>query len=106
MSAAFRGAALKVQRLLERAASFIVDTQRWDGIFANLTAWKYAQYELCHRFFSRNFLKIFRTAFSKNAAGWTLLISYDYSLKISKTPFNTLTPGGNKRSYILKQTSN
>ena len=65
MSAAFRGAALKVQRLLERAASFIVDTQRWDGIFANLTAWKYAQYELCHRFFSRNFLKFSEQPFQR-----------------------------------------
>ena len=50
--------------------------------------------------------KFFRAAFSKNTAGGTLLISSDYSIKISRTPFNPLTPGGNKRSYILKKTFN
>ena len=46
-------------------------------------------YELsiCARF-SRNFSKIFGTAFSKNTAGGTLLISSDYSLKTFRTPFN------------------
>ena len=50
--------------------------------------------------------KSFRAAFSKNTADGTLLISSDYSLKISRIPFNPLMPGGNKRSYILKQTFN
>ena len=50
-----------------------------------------------------------RTAFSKNTAGGVLLISSDYSLKIFRAPFNSgeyLITGGNKRSYILKQTFN
>ena len=54
------------------------------------------KYQLCQGCFCRNFLKTFRTAFSKNTAGRVLLISW--------TTFNPLTPGGNKRSYILKQT--
>ena len=45
-------------------------------------------------FFPRNFLKIFRTAFSKNTTGGPLLILCD----CSRTPFNPLTPGGNKSS--------
>ena len=60
----------------------------------------------CCGWFSENFLKIFRTAFSKNTAGGTLLILYVCSLKISRTPFHPLMPGGNKRSYLYKQTSN
>ena len=75
------------------------------SIFANLKAYEYAKYGLCHGGFSRNFLKIFRTAFSKNTADVTLLILCDCSLKISRTPFkNPLMPDGNKSSYILKQT--
>ena len=64
------------------------------------------EYALCHGWFSRNFLNISRTAFSENTAGRMLLISSDYSVKISRTPFNPLTPGDNKRSYIYKQTFN
>ena len=64
------------------------------------------QYVFYPKLFSRNFLKILRIAFSKNTAGGTLLILSDYFLKISRTPFNPLMPGGNKRSYILKQTFN
>ena len=48
--------------------------------------------------------KVFRTAFSKNTAGRTLLILSDYSLKVSRTSFNPLMPG--VESYILKQTFN
>ena len=54
------------------------------------------KYQLCQGCFCRNFLKTLRTAFSKNTAGRVFLIS--------RTTFNPLTPGGNKRSYILKQT--
>ena len=50
--------------------------------------------------------KIFRIAFSNNTAGGTFLISSDFSLKNSRTPFNSLMPGGDKRSYIRSQTSN
>ena len=74
------------------------------GIFANLKACKYAKYELCHRRFCKNFLSIFRTAFSKNTADGMLLILSDCSLKIYRTLFNTLKPGINKGSHILKQT--
>ena len=49
------------------------------------------QYALCYKWFSRNFPKIFRTSLSKNTAGEALLISSDYSLKVSGTPFNPLT---------------
>ena len=42
------------------------------------------------------FAKIFSVAFSKNTAGGTLLILSDYSLKISRVPFNPLMHGGNK----------
>ena len=54
------------------------------------------------------FLEIFRTVFSKNTAGRTLplLISSGCSVKISRISFNPLTLGGNKSSYILKQTFN
>ena len=38
------------------------------------------------------------TAFSKNTAGRTLLISCDCSLKTSRIPFYSLMPGGNKGS--------
>ena len=64
------------------------------------------QYVFYPKLFSRNFLKILRIAFSNNAAGGTPLILSDYFLKISRTPFNPLMPGGSKRSYILKQTLN
>ena len=70
-----------------------------EPIFSIVTSFQYA---LCRRWFSRNFPKIFRTAFSKNAAGATLLISSDYSIKMSITPFNPLAIAGNKRSNILK----
>ena len=46
------------------------------------------------------------SAFSKNTAGGTFVILSDYSLKMSATLFNPLTPDGKKRSYILKQTFN
>ena len=72
-------------------------------IFSIVTSF---QYTLCRRWFSRNFPKIFRTAFSKNTAGATLLISSDYSIKMSITRFNPLAIAGNKRSDILKQTFN
>ena len=52
-----------------------------------------------------NVPKISRTAFPKNTAGGMLLISPDDSLKLSRTPLNSLMPGGNKRPYILIQTS-
>ena len=39
------------------------------GIFANLKACKYAEYELCYGCFSL----IFRTAFSKNTFWWITL---------------------------------
>ena len=45
-------------------------------------------YVPCWKWFSRNFPKIFRTAFSKNTASGMFLISSDYSFKISRTPFN------------------
>ena len=51
------------------------------SIFANLNACKYTEYELCPGWFYTTF---------QNVGGATLLISCD----------------GNKRSYILKQTSN
>ena len=61
------------------------------------------QYVLCHKLFSRNFLKIFRTAFSKNTADGMLLILSRTSFlwNISRTSFNPLTIGGNKNLYIL-----
>ena len=40
------------------------------SIFANLKAYKYAEYELCYGCFSRNFLYIFEIAFSKNTFRW------------------------------------
>ena len=52
------------------------------------------------------FRKIFHNSFLKNTAGQTLLISSDYSFKISRTLFNTLTPGSYKRSYMLKEIFN
>ena len=64
------------------------------------------QYALCSGWFSRSSPKIFRIAFSNNTAGGTFLISSDFSLKNSRTPFNSLMPGGDKRSYIRSQTSN
>ena len=76
------------------------------SIFDNLKVCKCVEYDLCHKCFSRNFLKIFRTAFSNNTAGGTFMILSDGSLKISKTSFNPLMLGSNKRSYILKQTFN
>ena len=48
----------------------------------------------------KEFSEYFRIAFSKIKAGRTGLISSDYSLKISRTPYNHLMPGGDKRSYI------
>ena len=56
------------------------------------------QFVLCPKWFSRNFLKIFRAALSKSTTGRMLLISSDYALKILKTHFNPLMPGGNKMS--------
>ena len=44
--------------------------------------------------------------FSKNTGGGTYLILSDYSLTISRTPFNRLMLGGNIRSYIPKQDFN
>ena len=74
-----KGAALiKRQRFIRRNTVF--------NIFANLKACKYVEYELYHGCFSRNFLKFFKTAFSKNKAGRILLIPSDYSLKIPRTP--------------------
>ena len=61
----------------------------------------YAEYELCYQCFSRNFLKIFRTVFSKNTFGGMLLILCDCSFKISRTPF-TLE---RKDKYISKPSS-
>ena len=52
------------------------------------------------------FQEFFRTAFSKNTTDRMLLVLSDYLLKIPRTPFNPLTPGGNKNSYILQQTFN
>lgn len=76
------------------------------GIFTDLRTPMYAEYELCHEYFSRNFLKFFRTDFSKNTtAGRTVLISCNWFLKIPISPFNPLTPCGNRRRYIVKQTS-
>ena len=49
------------------------------NIFANSKAWKYAECECCHGSFSRFFLNIFRTAFSKNVASATFLILCDCS---------------------------
>ena len=43
-----------------------------------------------------DFPEIFGIAFSKNSAAGTLLISSDYSLKISRAPFNTSVPVGKK----------
>ena len=37
--------------------------------------------------------KFSETVFSKNTAGKMLLISFDYSLNILRTPFNPLMPG-------------
>ena len=73
------------------------------GIFSNLKICKYAEYEISHEYFSTNFLKIFRTAFSENTVGGMLLILFDCLLK---TSFNPLRLGGNKRSCILKETFN
>ena len=42
------------------------------SIFAKLKTCKYAKYELCQGYFSRNFLRSFRTAFSKNTVGQNL----------------------------------
>ena len=57
-----------------------------------------------------DFPEIFGIAFSKNSAAGTLLISSDYSLKISRAPFNTSVPVGTYLSkfhtYILKQIFN
>ena len=51
-----------------------------------------------------NFPRIFTVAFSKKAADRMLLISSDYSLTISRTPFvNPSLHGVNKRPYIFKQ---
>ena len=87
----------------------------WWMIFFKVLSFQYAHW--C-KWFSRKFLKMFRTFFSKNKAVRALLISSDYSLKTSRTLFNPLTPGGNmlkvflsmydllKRSHILKQTFN
>ena len=85
------------------------------------------QYALCCKWFTMNFPKISRTAFSKNRAGGMLLILSDYSLKISRiafsknragemllilsdyslkisrTPFKPLMLGGNKyHTYLSK----
>ena len=50
-----------------------------------------------------NFPKNFSTAFLKNIPGGTLLISSDYSLNISRAPFNPFMPGGNKgHTYFRK----
>ena len=54
------------------------------------------QYTLCSGCLPRNFQKKFRTAFSKNTADETSLISCDCSLKISREIFNHLMPGGDK----------
>ena len=63
------------------------------------------QYRPCCKWFPRNFLKIFRTAFSENTSG-RMLLSSDYSLKFSRMYFNPLMLSGNKRTCILKQTFN
>ena len=50
-----------------------------------------------------DFPEIFGIAFSKNSAAGTLLISSDYSLKISRAPCNTLVPVGKKsHTYLSK----
>ena len=51
-------------------------------------------------------LQKFSEVFSNNTAGGTFLILSDFSLKNSRTPFNSIMPGGDKRSYIRSQTSN
>ena len=51
------------------------------------------------------FPKIFRRAFSKNTGGRMLLILSDYSLKISRTPFNPVMPSGNKGHKYLSKPS-
>ena len=56
------------------------------------------------KWFSRNFPRIFKTAFSKNTAGGMLLTLSDYSLKISRAKF-LLTPGGNKKNTHLSKPS-
>ena len=66
-----------------------------------LKADNYAEYELCCQCFSRNFLKTFRTVFSKNTVGGMLLILCDCSLKISRTPFTLERKG----KYISKPSS-
>ena len=54
------------------------------------------QYTLYSGRFPRNFQKNFRTAFLKNTADETSLISCDCSLKNSRELFNRLMPGGDK----------
>ena len=60
---------------------------------------RHSEYELWHKCFSRNFLKVFRTAFWESTADGMPLILSGNSLKISKTPFNPFTPGGKKGQY-------
>ena len=51
---------------------------------------RHSEYELWHKCFSRNFLKVF---WESTADRMPLILSGN-SLKIFKTPFNPLTPGG------------
>ena len=60
------------------------------------------QYVPCCRWFCRNFQKISEQLFPRTP----LSGCFRFSLKISRIPFNPLTAGGSKRSYISKQTSN
>ena len=62
------------------------------------------QHIFCQGWFSRNFLKIFRATFSKNTASETFLILRDCSLKVSRTPFYSLTACGNGR-FVCRSVS-
>ena len=62
------------------------------------------QHIFCQGWFSRNFLKIFRATFSKNTASETFLILRDCSLKVSRTPFYSLTACGNSR-FVCRSVS-
>ena len=55
------------------------------------------QYVLCQGWFLRNFPKIFRATFSKKTTSGTLVILRHCSLKVSTTPYNSLTPCSKER---------
>ena len=56
----------------------------------------------CRKWFSRNFLKISRTTFSKNTTGGMLLISCDCSLKIFRTFFEECLVVTKDHTYLSK----